>query len=58
MRGPESEDIYDLLLRDDTVVPDATGTLTFTLEGRARELAWQSRPNTVWRRGFQYRSSP
>jgi hypothetical protein len=48
-----AEGAYDALLRDArwTVYPGAQGTVVWTVDGLARQVAWQVRANRIWRRG-------
>ena len=55
-----AEEVYTALLRDDAsrVRPGATGTSTYTVEGREFNASWEVRQNAVWKRGRVFLQCP
>ena len=49
----KAEDVYTALLRDEAqvVMQGASGSLDLSISGRPHVVAWEIRPNALWRRG-------
>jgi hypothetical protein len=55
-----AEDVYTGLLRQDAkrVVPGASGTAAYRVEGRELVAGWEVRENAVWKRGRVFLRCP